>query len=66
MSGKIKKIIEKIISEKAQGDPVLMKTTRLKLILKGINVDSFTIVSEDDPEVIAKLIDIAKEFKIDL
>ena len=61
MAGKIKQMIETIYEKRAKGDPVLIKTTRTKLILKGINPDKFTPNSEDNPVVIEKLEHLMKE-----
>ena len=66
MAGQIKKLLDKIVEERAHGDTVLINTTRTKIILKGINVDSYTSSSEDDPGIIAKVQEIAKEFNITL
>ena len=66
MAGKIKKMIDTIIEKKSNGDPILKKTTRLKLARKGIDVDKYTATSEDDAEILTKLRQIANEFKINL
>lgn len=66
MAGKIKKMIDTIISTRAQGDPVLEKTIKTKLVLKGINPDSYGPSSPDDPAVIEKLTAIARDFNVNL
>ncbi|BAF60403.1 hypothetical protein PTH_2222 [Pelotomaculum thermopropionicum SI] len=66
MAGKIKRMIDDILSQVAKGDPVLIKTTKTKLILKGINPEKFTSTSEDDPAVMEKLSALAREFKVKL
>ena len=55
MAGKVKRMIDSILAQRSRGDPVLQKTTKTKLMLKGINPDKFTHNSEDDPVVIEKL-----------
>ncbi len=55
MAGKIKEMIDAILTKRSKGDPLLLKTTRTKLILKGINPDKYTLSSDDDPAVIEKL-----------
>lgn len=55
MAGKIKRMIEKIVSVRAQGNETLERVIRTKLMLKGINPDNYTEGSEDDPAVIRKL-----------
>jgi len=64
LAGKIKKAIDDLLKQVAKNDPVLIKTTRTKLILKGINPDKFTATSDDDPAVLQKLAAIAKEFNV--
>lgn len=66
MAGKIRTMIDSIMEQRAQGNPVLLSTTKTKLLLKGIRVDDYTSSSEDDPAVIEKLIAIAKDLNIDL
>ena len=55
MAGKIKQMIDTILDKRSKGNPLLLKTTRIKLILKGINPDKYTFKSDDDPVVIEKL-----------
>jgi hypothetical protein len=66
MSGKIMQLIDTVIKERAQGNPSLETTTKTKLLLKGIDFRKYTSSSEDDPEVIAKIIQIAQEMNIQL
>jgi hypothetical protein len=66
MAGKIKKIIDTIITTRAKGNPVIETTTRVKLSIKGINPDLYSETSPDDPEVINKLKTIALEMGITL
>lgn len=66
MSGKVKKIIDQIITERSKGNTTLVQTTKTKLILKGLNPDRFTLETEDDPTTIAKAIAVAADMGIEL
>jgi hypothetical protein len=66
MPGKIKGIIDKIIAERAKGNPTLISTTRTKLVLKGIDPDKFNAQSADDPAIMSKLQTLALEMGINL
>jgi len=66
MAGKIKLMIDKIIKDKSKGNNTIAACTRTKLILKGISVDKYTAVSPDDPEIINKVTQIAKELGVTL
>jgi hypothetical protein len=64
MAGQIKTIIDQIIQERSKGNRTLMHTTKTKLILKGLNPDKWSLLSDDNPEVLAKVKTIAAEFGI--
>lgn len=64
MAGKIKVSIDKILAEKAKGDTVLINSIKVKMILKGINVDSFNANSMDDPVILEKLKTIANDLGV--
>lgn len=64
MAGSIKKMIDKIIDQKAKGNVTMINLTKTKLILKGVNPDKFTATSEDDIAVIQKIRVIAKEMGV--
>ena len=66
MSGKIKKMIDTIIQQRSKGSPVIASTVKIKLILKGINPEKFTLNFEDDPIIIQKIEQIADDFGVDL
>ena len=51
MPGKIKQMIDSIIEQGSKGDPLLVKTTETKLMLKGINTNKYTFQSKDDPVI---------------
>ncbi len=55
MAGQIKRTIDAIIQQRAKGDPLLERTTKTKLLLKGINPTRYTEESGDDPAVLEKL-----------
>jgi len=64
MAGRIKYMIDTIIEKRSNGNPTIVNTTRVKLRLKGISPDNYTWTSEDDPVVIEKLNNLAKELGI--
>ncbi|MCI8805537.1 MAG: hypothetical protein HFE59_06525 [Clostridiales bacterium] len=66
MAGKIKFMIDKIITSKAKGNPTIATCTRTKLILKGIAVDKYTENSPDDVTVLNKITKIAQELDVTL
>jgi hypothetical protein len=66
MAGKIKNIIDTIVTTRAKGNPVIESTTRTKLSIKGINPSLYSSTSPDDPEIIQKLNQIALEMGIHL
>jgi hypothetical protein len=64
MPGQIKRSIDAIIAQRSKGDPVLAMTTRTKLILKGVDPDSFSDNSVDDPSIMDSLKKIAQEMGV--
>jgi len=66
MTGTIRQLIDNLIEERAHGNPSLESTTRTKLLLKGIDSGKYSLSSEDDPEVIEKIKQIAKDMNIKL
>jgi hypothetical protein len=66
MAGKIKQMIDKLIMLRSKGNPTITSTTKVRLSLKGINYENYTALSPDDPEMIKKIIDVAKEMGISL
>lgn len=63
MAGKIKQMIDAIISQRSKDNPMLVGVVKTKLMLKGIDPNKFTPQSDDDPVIIAKLEAVIKEFK---
>jgi len=55
MAGKIRQMIDSIITQRAKDNPMLERVIKTKLILKGINPNKYTLQSEDDPVVLVKL-----------
>ncbi len=66
MAGKIKLLIDNLVEQRAQGNPSLESTTRTKLLLKGIDGTKYTASSDDDPAVIEKIRQIAKDMGVHL
>lgn len=66
MPGQIKAMIDKIITERAHGNPTLANTTRTKLLLKGIDPEKFGAGSADDPVIVEKLRKLAQELSVAL
>lgn len=64
MAGKIKQIIDEIIEERSKGNPAIIEVTKAKLILKGLNPSKFDSCSHDDPVIIEKLLNIAKQLNV--
>jgi hypothetical protein len=63
MPGRIKQMIDFIIKQRAQGNPMLERVIKTKLILKGINPSKYNLESADDPAVINKLQILINDFK---
>jgi len=66
VAGKILEMINTIVEKRSGGSPMVARSIRARLVIKGIDVDAYTETSEDDPEVIAKLQQIAKELGVSL
>jgi hypothetical protein len=66
VAGKINQIIDKIIEERSKGNETIRNSTRAKLILKGFNPEKYSIASEDTPEIISRLQQIAIEMGVKL
>jgi hypothetical protein len=64
MPGQIKKMLDQIIEERSRGDRLIALTTRTKLVLKGINPEKYDHHSEDDPETISRVKQIAEELGV--
>lgn len=66
MPGKIKQLIDRLIELRTKGDRGLVAPIKIKLIMKGIDPDMFDDTSPDNPVVIQRVINIAKEMGFDL
>jgi len=66
MAGQIKRLIDEIVEQRAKGNPLLVETTRAKLIFKGLNPARFHGGSPDDPKIIAKVRAIAVDLGVEL
>jgi hypothetical protein len=64
MAGKIKQMIDYIIKQRAQDNPMLQRVIKTKLILKGINPSKYTLQSDDDPNIINKLNTLITDLKL--
>lgn len=64
LAGQIQKMIQTVITQKAKGNAVIANSIQTKMYLKGIAVDKFTAASPDDPAVMRKVREIAKEFGV--
>lgn len=64
--GNIKKVIEAILVRKGKGDPLLIINIKKKLVFKGINPSKYTYETIDDPDVLRKLMELARDlgFKV--
>ena len=66
MAGNIKRMIDRIVEQRAKGNLVIVDTTKAKLIFKGVNPEKFTSTSVDDPRIEAKLRDIAADMGVSI
>jgi hypothetical protein len=64
MAGKIKNIIDSIVESRSKGNTTIANLTKSKMVMKGINPEKYTKNSEDDPEVIERLMILAKELDV--
>lgn len=64
MTGKIKFLLDQILATRSRGDPFTEKLTRTKLLVKGIDVDLYTVNSPDDIGVLTKVKYAAKDFGV--
>ena len=66
MAGQVKVMIDKIIDERSKGNALLVSTTQTKLILKGFDPAKYDASSPDDPQVIARLREVAADLNVTL
>ncbi len=61
-----KKLIDELIIKKANGDKFQESNIKIKLILKGVMPDKITDATPDTDEMIANILQVAKQFNIEL
>lgn len=66
MAGQIKSAIDRIIEQRARGNPTIASTTKTKFILRGVNPDRFNASSPDDAAILAKIRSIAVEMGVNI
>jgi hypothetical protein len=66
MSGQIKRLVDFIVKERSKGDPLVADTTRVRLLLKGVDPARFTAESNDDPATLDRVRKAAIDFGIKL
>lgn len=66
MPGQIKNLIDRLIELRTKGDRSLVAPVKIKLIMKGVDPDLYDASSPDSPQIIQKVIGIAKEMGYDL
>ncbi len=64
--GRSKRLIDELISKKANGDKFQENIIKIKLVLKGVFPDSITENTIDTEEMIEKIFQAAKQFNIEL
>jgi acetolactate synthase regulatory subunit len=60
--GRAKKILDAIIQKRSRGVGAIAKAIKIKLTLKGINPDSLTPDTPDDPVLLKKLLALARSY----
>jgi hypothetical protein len=64
--GKTKQLIEKLIWERSKGDPFMESSTRIKLLMKGIDPLKIDDDTPDDPEILKKVHEVADALNISI
>lgn len=64
--GRIKYLVDTLIEQRANGDSFLELDIRMKLLLKGINSETITEETPDDPEAIEKIYAMAEKFNLQI
>ena len=60
--GRAKKLLDAIILKRSRGVGSIAKAIKIKFALKGINPDSLTPDTPDDPILLKKLLDLARSY----
>ena len=59
-------MIDKLIMLRTKGDSGLIAPVKIKLIMKGIDPDTFNEASPDNPAMIHRIVSVAKEMGFEL
>jgi len=62
--GRTKLILDSIITQRSGGNPAKAKTIKTKLVLKGINPDTYSLDTVDDPNLVKKLTNLAEKLNV--
>jgi hypothetical protein len=60
--GKAKRLLDAIILKRSRGVGSIAKAIKIKIVLKGINPDSLTPDTPDDPVLLKKLLALARSY----
>ena len=66
MAGQVHAAIQKIITTRGNGNPVMEQSTKTKLLLKGIDASKWMPTSPDDPAMLTKVKQAATEFGVSI
>lgn len=66
MPGKVKAMIDTIIAKRSQGNANLVAPLKIKLIMKGIDPDQWTDASPDDPVMMSRVQNAARDMGVQL
>lgn len=64
--GQTKTLVDQLIKKRANGDPFLESSTRIKLIMKGIDPKKIDENTPDNPDIIAKIHEVAEALNVTL
>jgi hypothetical protein len=66
MNGTAKKLVDSLITKRANGVKIIEDHIRIKLILKGIPLEQLSEDSVDNPVIIKKIKEVYDEFSVEL
>ncbi len=64
--GQMKKLIDKIVQEKAQGNTFQELNIQMKLMLKGIPIKNIQDDTPDDPKMLEMIYSAAHDFNVNI
>jgi hypothetical protein len=64
--GAMKQMIDELIEKKAQGNNFQIMNIKMKLMLKGVMVEKITTETPNDPDIINKIQEVARDFQVKL